>query len=191
MREVVLSLIQKERVNSIISITDIEYKDLHILEICYVKDNKYCKVRTYYTDLWASDSPLGPIGHDSSKISFESLSDISTIIKYDSISELERSPRLQKEELKMIYDVLHRGAIEFVNKYINVPGIKIPRAKFTFTPVPTIVLMVYDNQDRFSGTIAYTLDGTVRVVTRITDSVDSVAQWLESQHNLPLVKEFF
>lgn len=185
MRRVILSLLAKEHVLSVISLTDIEYRDLHAIEIRYTKNTKCYSAKSFYTATWASASPLGPL--DSLVMVFNSLSDVAQITEFNSIADLKASPILTVEHLKITYDALNNGAIQYASTYFRQLSDYDLEVTFTFTPIPTFLLGVY-RKDNFLGTLSFTFSGTLTVITKASDEIYKVCEMLKKVNSYPMLK---
>ena len=186
MRRVILSLLAKERVLSVLSITDVEYRDLHAIEIRYTKNTKCYSAKSFYTVTWVSASPLGPL--DNIVMTFNSLSDIAQITEFNSIAELKSFPILTAEHLKITYDALNNGAVKYASTYFQQLSDYDLEVTFTFTPIPTFLLSVYHN-NKFLGTLSFTFNGTVTIITKASEEIYTVYELLKKFNSYPVLKE--
>lgn len=163
MEEVLIRLLKKERISSILKTVECHYKDLHCIDIFYIKDGQYYIARSFYTDSWVAMRPVGPDTAQDGNIIMETIEDVATILTFNSAISWKSQASPTVELLKEIYNLIVEQSKQFITDLFAEHATLIHQINFTFTPVPQMIVTLMQN-DRFLGAVTVDMLGHVQLL---------------------------
>lgn len=189
MKDIITGLLKPEKITAVVSSNTISYRDLHHIDLRYVKAGKFYRAQAFYTEMWVAKTPVGPVIAHDGNIIMDTLADVATIEEYSDASELKQVSEMQEHHLQEIYKYLDGYATLFASKHLGEFRPLLYRAHFTFTPVPQVIVTLAQDGE-FQGSVAIAMNGEVRLLTRTNFSVDILVEELRRKCDNTVYKEF-
>lgn len=190
MERLLISLLKKEKISSIMKSVSASYRDLHCVDVFYVKDGQYYIARSFYTDAWLAPNPIGPLVAEEGYILADSLEDVAYVRSYGvDVARWKRVPSLTDKDVAKIYSAITDRARSFVESTLREYSSLIHTANFTFVPVPmTIVTLAVDGF--FLGSISVDVYGHVSLIHKTNDNLDRLILRVNATTAKSMYKEF-
>lgn len=186
MEDILVGLLKKERVSSIMKSHESHYKDLHCVDVHYVKDGGYYIARSFYTDAWIAIRPVGPEIASDGNVIMDSIYDVATITKFNDVLTWKAQPHVSPEMLKEIYNLVVMQSKSFVEELFGPYGELIHCINFTFTPIPMMIVTLTRGTS-WLGAVSVDMQGNVRMLNR----TDAFVELLVDEINRGCVKSIY
>ena len=187
MRQILLRLLEDEKIDSVFKVVQSTWKDLSCIEIYYVKAGVYFVSRSFCTDTWVSSQPFGPMLTDEGYMIVHCLQDVAEIFEYVDAISWRQHRQCTEDNLSRIYQYFDSYAQEFVEKTVGFCSNQVSGVKFMLTPMPMVVITLM-HKSILLGSISIDLNGNARVLTATVPSVIALVNQINMKVK-PMYKE--
>lgn len=163
-------------ITSVYSVECIYGKGLNCIEVCYIKDGYYYKVRSYSNNLWLSNSPLGPSKGAESFI-METIYDVSEVIRSET-DDIWKKPFIMTEDalndlLKGLEDKAFKEVKNILPEYSDL----IYNVSISYSPLFCINILLAEN-GKINGILSWKTNGEVSVLMSDDHTAQAIADKL-------------
>lgn len=158
MFEIFKTLVKQEAPDYIIDNKSVGCGQLQSMTCVYAKSKKYYTATTFYTDVWISKSPLGPLSGDTPVV--KTLSDVAVIREYDSFQACSSFPPVTKQDLESYIAQMNMGVDDYLAGLLPNGCGDVCKFKLNLNPVPCVVVSVFSGRGLI-GTMIIFMDGHV------------------------------
>lgn len=163
-------------ITSVYSVECIYGKGLNCIEVCYIKDGYYYKVRSYTNNLWLSNRPSGPIKGIEGFV-METLYDVAEIIRSET-DDIWKKPFIMTEDtlndlLKGLEDKAFKEVKNILYEYSDL----IYNVSISYSPSFCINILLAE-KDKINGILSWQTNGEVSVLMGDNRTVQDIANKL-------------
>lgn len=189
MRDVLMYILKRDGISSILKTLECAHRDLHCIDVYYVKDGGYYIARSFYTDAWISAQPIGPKISESGNIIMDTISDVATVRRFEDVSSWKSFNTLDSAALEIIYEALIMQSKRFIVELFQDYSCIVHSVNFIFIPVPSIVVTLV-KEEEFLGSVSVDLTGKLTLLNCVNNSVVALVNSLNHSNSQSYYRGF-